>query len=248
MTEGTQSPSERAGLGQRLPGSAGSCQRERRWTKGRLRTWLAGPRPPLLQQPQKYVNEKLGLLFMRLQDSFFIWGMRTNENMKYFSDDTVSTQKAHSLEAMCMCTGATWDQTWTLVQAQLRKWVEAMGPSPPSARAVRVLLNLKALLEGTELRGGGRAWSKGRGGRLHLWVLLLYNWSKDSALSCTRKRDVLLPTSTKCSLLFQAVPEIPKDVQVSLFIALTVKIHHQLAPPGHCFHAPHEPHGENPHY
>lgn len=47
---------------------------------------------------------------MRIHDSFFIWGMRANENMKYFSNDTVSTQKAHSLEAMCMCMGATWDQ------------------------------------------------------------------------------------------------------------------------------------------
>lgn len=31
---------------------------------------------------------------MRLRDSFFIWGMRANENMKYFSDDTVSTQES----------------------------------------------------------------------------------------------------------------------------------------------------------
>lgn len=50
--------------------------------------------------------------------------------MKYFSDDTVSTQKAHSLEAMCMCKGATWDQAWTLVQAALCEGVEAVGPSP----------------------------------------------------------------------------------------------------------------------
>lgn len=31
---------------------------------------------------------------MRLHDSFFIWGTRTNKNMKYFSDDTVSTQES----------------------------------------------------------------------------------------------------------------------------------------------------------
>lgn len=80
-------------------------QRQRRCMGGELRTWLAGPPLPPLQQPQKYVNEKLGPLFMRLHNSFFIWGMRANENMKYFSDDTVSTQKAHSLEAVCMCMG-----------------------------------------------------------------------------------------------------------------------------------------------
>lgn len=117
VSEGTRSTSEHTG-------PRVVCSRECRQLPAtakvhgrRLRTWLAGPRLPLLQQPQKYVNEKLGPLFMRLHDSFFIWGMRTNENMKYFSDDKVSTQKAHSLEAMCMCTGATWDQAWTLVQA-----------------------------------------------------------------------------------------------------------------------------------
>lgn len=58
--------------------------------------------------------------------------------------------------------------------------------------------------------------------------MALLHWSEDLDSCYTLKRDFLLPASTKYLLL--SVPKFPRDVQVSLFIALTVKIHYQLAP------------------
>ena len=62
-----------------------------------------------------------------------------------------------------MCTGATWDQAWTLVQAPLCEEVEAAGPSPmaelwwESSEGLAKLKSPAGVLEGTELRAGDRA-------------------------------------------------------------------------------------------
>lgn len=144
---------------------------------------MAGPRPPLLQEPQKYVNEKLGPLFMRLRDSFFICGMRTNENMKYFSNDTVSTQETTFLGGDVrvhqghtgpgLGPGASWAS----------QGVEAAGPSPwwDSSESLGELEIPSGMLEGPELRARDRAQLvQGERRRLHF----IYNQSKDSSPFC----------------------------------------------------------------
>lgn len=62
-----------------------------------------------------------------------------------------------------MCTGATWDQAWTLVQAPLGEGVEAVGSSPTaelrwdSSEGLAELKSPAGVLEGTELGAGDRA-------------------------------------------------------------------------------------------
>lgn len=89
-----------------------------------------------------------------------------------------------------MCTGATRDQARALGQAGLSLWWD-------NSERLDELEIPSGVLEGPELRARDKAQLvQGERRRLHL----IYDQSKNSSPFCPQRTDLLLPTSTKCSL------------------------------------------------